>query len=70
MAEAKSIANYAIEPYGVGWIIADYSGRRGLHGAAYRGRSDYWESQPRVRDPFVLEQDARKVVRELEAAHA
>jgi len=44
--------DYAIEAYGKGYLIADYSGNRGKHGAAYRGVSDKWLDQPQVSDPF------------------
>lgn len=53
---------YSIEPYGCGFLVADYSGNRGEHGAAYCGVSLEWSSQPIVRDPFPTRSDAEDAV--------
>jgi hypothetical protein len=45
--ESKSIA---VDSYGGGFILADYSGNRGE--ASYCGVSMSWSLQPIVRDPF------------------
>ncbi|WP_280411714.1 hypothetical protein [Nocardia asiatica] len=52
--------DYAIESYGGGFIIADYSGNRGQAGAAYTGVSLEWNEQPIVPDPFPTEAAARQ----------
>ena len=49
---------YAVEPYGGGFILVDYSGKRGTFGAAYRGRGDVWFNQPSGMSPFATEADA------------
>lgn len=51
---------YAIENYGKGCIVADYSGKRGSMGAAYAGRDGEWHDQPMAagRDPFTDAQTA------------
>lgn len=41
---------FSIEPYGGGFIIADYSGKRGE--ASYCGKEMKWSSQPIVQPPF------------------
>jgi hypothetical protein len=49
----------AIESYGGGFIIADYSGEVPTRfGARYRGISGEWREQPIVRDPFPTEEAA------------
>ncbi len=45
-----------VEPYGGGFILADYSGKRGE--ASYCGRSLDWSRQPVVRDPFQSREKA------------
>lgn len=37
---------YAVESYGGGFILCDYSGKRGKFGAAYLGIDGEWRSQP------------------------
>jgi len=45
-----------VEPYGGGFILADYSGKRGE--AMYCGVSLDWSSQPIVTDPFPSREEA------------
>lgn len=48
---------FSIESYGGGFIIADYSGKRG--DASYCGKTMQWTSQPIVKPPFFeTEQEA------------
>lgn len=42
----------AIEEFGNGYIVADYSGNRGRQGAAYAGVDGIWQDQPMGIDPF------------------
>ena len=49
----------SVEKFANGFIIADYSGRRGE--AAYCGKSLGWINQPAVKDPFETELDAYKM---------
>lgn len=56
------MSDYAIEDYGTGYIIADYSGNRGKYGAAYAGVALDWDSQPIVRDPFPTEAAAQQAI--------
>jgi len=51
-----SIAEIDVEPYGGGFILADYSGKRGL--ASYCGVSLDWSTQPVVADPFQTREEA------------
>lgn len=50
--------NYAIDKYGSGFIVADYSGKRGRFGAAYAGRDGKWKSQPIIAEPFTSFEEA------------
>lgn len=53
--------HFDIEEVGSGFMVADYSGGRGLHGAAYAGCDGIWHDQPMsVREPFVSEESARE----------
>jgi len=56
-AEAEEYG-YAVESYGGGFIVVDYSGKRGEFGAAYRGMGGEWRSQPVVQDPYPTEDAA------------
>lgn len=56
------MSNYKIEPYGKGFIVADYSGNRGKFGAAYAGKTGEWHIQPIALDPFATEDDAEKFI--------
>ncbi len=49
---------YAIENYGKGCIVADYSGNRGKFGAAYAGKDGEWHDQPIGIEPFTDTQTA------------
>ena len=49
---------YAVESYGGGFILCDYSGKRGKFGAAYRGKDGEWRSQPIGMTPFATEEMA------------
>lgn len=62
--ESKEIA---VERYGGGWILADYSGRRGE--ASYCGKSKNWRRQPAVPDPFDTEEDAIKAAADTDQPH-
>lgn len=53
---------YEVEEYGGAYLLCDYSGRRGIHGAAYMGRDGEWENQPIVR-PFFTEDAAWAAVK-------
>lgn len=48
--------NIDVEPYGGGFILADYSGKRGE--ASYCGSSLAWSKQPIVDDPFQSREKA------------
>lgn len=50
---------YVIEYYGNGFIVADYSGKRGRHGAAYAGLDGAWHDQPTDIKEFPDEASAR-----------
>ncbi len=59
--EGSEAAEYAVERYGKGFIVADYSGKRGRLGAAYAGRDGVWHDQPiSVGEPFASEDAARQ----------
>lgn len=45
-----------VEPYGGGFILADYSGKRGE--ASFCGVSLDWRTQPIVSDPFPSQEEA------------
>lgn len=51
----KSIS---VESYAGGFILADYSGKRGE--ASYCGISMSWSTQPVVKDPFSTKSEAIK----------
>jgi len=53
--EDKSIS---VEAYGSGFMLADYSGKRGV--AAFCGLSMNWGGQPVIDDPFPTEEAALK----------
>ena len=46
----------SVESYARGFVLADYSGKRGK--ASYCGRSLEWRRQPVCSDPFATEADA------------
>jgi hypothetical protein len=56
---------YAIEQYGNGFIVADYSGERGSHGAAFTGTDGVWRNQPIGMPPFASKDAAEAFVKEL-----
>jgi hypothetical protein len=49
---------YAIEKFAGGFIVADYSGKRGKFGAAYSGTDGLWRDQPAGMPPFATKDDA------------
>lgn len=49
----------AIESYGGGFILADYSGNRGKFGAAYCGSDGLWRDQPIGMEPFQTKEEAK-----------
>lgn len=49
---------YEIEPWGDGFIVADYSGHRGE--AAYAGADCVWKAQPVGMVPFPTEEAAEE----------
>lgn len=49
---------YAVEKYADGFILCDYSGKRGKFGAAYLGKCGDWKSQPLGLIPFLTEEKA------------
>lgn len=53
---------YAIESYGTGFIVADYSGERGRHGAAMAGLDGVWKSQPIGLTPFPTREAAEQFI--------
>ena len=55
---SEKLKPWAIENYGKGVIVADYSGKRGKFGAAYAGRDGVWRDQPSGLDPFTDAQTA------------
>jgi len=46
----------SVESYARGFMLCDYSGKRGE--ASYCGRSMEWRRQPSCSDPFATEVDA------------
>lgn len=46
----------AVERYGTGYLLADYSGNRGE--ASYCGKSMQWRKVPIVHDPFDDQESA------------
>ena len=58
-------SHYSIEPYGTGFLVADYSGKRGKHGAAYAGKDGVWRDQPVGISPFESRADAEKFASDL-----
>lgn len=51
---------FAIEAFGGGFIVADYTGSRGAMGAAYADKDGRWVSQPiGLHNPFPTEAEAR-----------
>ncbi len=59
MSDQELPEGVSIESYGGGWIIADYSGKRGE--ASYRGIAPTWSRQPIVSDPFQTKDAAVEV---------
>ena len=57
--------NYVIEAYGGGFIVVDYSGKRGQFGAAYTGSDGVWRSQPMGMTPFETQELANQFVKDL-----
>lgn len=55
--------NISIEPYGGGFILADYSGKRGKVGASYCGSDNEWRDQPVGMTPFKSEQLAKEAIK-------
>lgn len=51
---------HSIESYGGGFIVADYTGKRGKFGAAYAGKDGVWRDQPVGIPPFATREDAEK----------
>jgi hypothetical protein len=59
------MSDYAIEEYGNGFIIADYSGKIPTpYGVRYRGKSNIWKTQPTISidDVFPTKEDAVAVL--------
>jgi hypothetical protein len=57
--EEASEKGYAVENYAGGFILCDYSGKRGSMGAGYMGADKIWYSQPiRINAPFEKETEA------------
>lgn len=46
MTKAEAQDRYAVESFGDGFIVADFSGERGKFGEAYMGADRKWHSQP------------------------
>jgi len=55
--------HYKVEDFARGFIIVDYSGRRGKFGAAYTGKDMVWRDQPLVPadQVFTIEEATIKV---------
>lgn len=61
MNKTNQMPPFDIEEVGSGFTVADYSGGRGIHGAAYADRDGVWHDQPvSVRAPFVSAEAARE----------
>lgn len=48
----------AVEKFGGGFIVSDYTGQRGKFGAAYAGKDGVWRDQPVGMPPFATQAEA------------
>jgi hypothetical protein len=64
------MSDKAIEPYAGGFIVADYSGKRGRFGAAYAGTDGLWRDQPLAIPPFATKEAAEEWVMSIDTPGA
>ncbi|MEE8151306.1 MAG: hypothetical protein V3T43_06280 [Nitrosomonadaceae bacterium] len=69
-ANQKPMTEIYAEKYGMGYMIANYTGDVGKFGAGYAGMEEFskgiWNSQPITDTPFSTEEDAEKAIKSLQ----